>query len=44
MHSGPDRGVGGYRDARVTKFGETLVLPDPVGIELDTEILKNYVR
>jgi Uma2 family endonuclease len=44
VHSGPDRQVGGYRDARVTKFGETLVLPDPVGIELDTEILKNYVR
>lgn len=44
VHSSPDRQVGGYRDARVTKFGETLVLPDPVGIELDTEILKNYVR
>ncbi|WP_432132668.1 Uma2 family endonuclease [Streptomyces tendae] len=44
VHSGPDRRVGGYRHARVTKFGETLVLPDPVGIELDTEILKNYVR
>ncbi len=44
VHGGPDRGVGGYRHARVTKFGETLVLPDPVGIELDTEILKNYVR
>ncbi|MGW5787097.1 Uma2 family endonuclease [Streptomyces sp. NPDC003757] len=44
VHSSPDRQVGGYRDARVTKFGETLVLPDPVGITLDTEILKNYVR
>ncbi|MEU9067320.1 Uma2 family endonuclease [Streptomyces sp. NPDC048109] len=44
VHSSPDRQVGGYRAARVTKFGETLVLPDPVGIELDTEILKNYVR
>ncbi|AQS68820.1 Uma2 family endonuclease [Streptomyces pactum] len=44
VHSSPDRRVGGYRDARVTKFGETLVLPDPVGIELDTEILKSYVR
>ncbi|MDI6515099.1 Uma2 family endonuclease [Streptomyces coelicoflavus] len=44
VHSGPDRRVGGYRDARVTTFGETLVLPDPVGIELDTGILKDYVR
>ncbi|MFB6553673.1 Uma2 family endonuclease [Streptomyces sp. NPDC056405] len=44
VHSGPDRQVDGYRVARVTKFGETLVLPDPVGIELDTEILKSYVR
>ncbi|WP_411100146.1 Uma2 family endonuclease [Streptomyces sp. x-45] len=44
VHGGPDRRVGGYRDARVTKFGETLVLPDPVGITLDTEVLKNYVR
>ncbi|MET8905114.1 MULTISPECIES: Uma2 family endonuclease [unclassified Streptomyces] len=44
VHSRPDRRVGGYRDIRLTDFGETLVLPDPVGIELDTEILKNYVR
>ncbi|MGW7279755.1 Uma2 family endonuclease [Streptomyces sp. NPDC054844] len=44
VRSSPDRQVGGYRDARVTKFGETLVLPDPVGIELDTEMLKSYVR
>lgn len=44
VHSSPDRQVGGYRVSRVTKFGETVVLPDPVGIELDTEILGNYVR
>ncbi|MFE0823545.1 Uma2 family endonuclease [Streptomyces sp. NPDC058847] len=44
VHSSPDRRVGGYRDARVTKFGETLVLPDPIGIGLDTEILKSHVR
>lgn len=44
VHSRPDRRVGGYRDIRLTDFGETAVLPDPVGIELDTEILKNYVR
>lgn len=35
---------GGYRVTRTAKFGERLVLPEPVGIELDTEELKNYVR
>ncbi|MFJ3778673.1 Uma2 family endonuclease [Streptomyces sp. NPDC090075] len=44
VHSNPDRQVGGYRDIRTSKFGETVALPDPIGIELDTEILKNYVR
>ncbi|MFJ3797829.1 Uma2 family endonuclease [Streptomyces sp. NPDC090088] len=44
VHSNPDRRVGGYRDIRTSKFGETVALPDPMGIELDTEILKNYVR
>ncbi|MGC9500610.1 Uma2 family endonuclease [Streptomyces sp. WG7] len=44
VRSSPDRRVGGYRSIRVAKFGETVPLPDPVGIELDTEILKTYVR
>ncbi|MER7916864.1 MULTISPECIES: Uma2 family endonuclease [unclassified Streptomyces] len=44
VHSGPDRQVGGYRDLHVAKFGEKVSLPGPVGFELDTEILKNYVR
>ncbi|MFE0804048.1 Uma2 family endonuclease [Streptomyces sp. NPDC058812] len=44
VRSSPDRQVGGYRVAHVAKFGETVALPDPLGIELDTEILKNYVR
>ncbi|WP_060884101.1 Uma2 family endonuclease [Streptomyces caniscabiei] len=44
VHSGPDPLVGGYRHARIAKFGETVSLPGPVGIELDTEILTNYVR
>lgn len=44
VHSSPDRRVGGYRDVRVAKFGETVALPAPVGIELDTETLKSYVR
>ncbi|MGY1499086.1 Uma2 family endonuclease [Streptomyces sp. QTS52] len=44
VHSSPDRKVGGYRDIRTAKFGEKVLLPDPIGIELDTEIRKNYVR
>ncbi|MDN3262212.1 Uma2 family endonuclease [Streptomyces sp. CSDS2] len=44
VHSGPDRQIGGYRDVHTAKFGEKVVLPDPMGIELDTEILKDYVR
>ncbi|MFI1354797.1 Uma2 family endonuclease [Streptomyces sp. NPDC020898] len=44
VHSSPDRKVGGYRDIHTAKFGEKVLLPDPIGIELDTEILKNYVR
>ncbi|MGK9459764.1 Uma2 family endonuclease [Streptomyces sp. G6] len=44
VHSHPDRQVGGYRHVRVAKFGETVILPDPVGIQLDTEVLKTYVR
>ncbi|MGW8395709.1 Uma2 family endonuclease [Streptomyces lydicus] len=38
----PDRGC--YLDVHRAPFGEQVVLPDPVGITLDTEILKNYVR
>ncbi|MBC2906595.1 Uma2 family endonuclease [Streptomyces cupreus] len=44
VHSSPDRKVGGYRAANTAKLGEKVLLPDPIGIELDTEILKNYVR
>lgn len=44
VHSSPDREIGGYRAAHTAKFGEKVLLPAPVGIELDTEILKNYVR
>ncbi|NGO77789.1 Uma2 family endonuclease [Streptomyces sp. YC504] len=43
LHSGPDPD-GGYRDTHKVKFGGQLTIPDPVGITLDTEILKNYVR
>ncbi|GGR69499.1 MULTISPECIES: Uma2 family endonuclease [Streptomyces] len=44
VHSGPDRRIGGYRDVHTSKFGEKVALPGPMGIELDTEILENYVR
>ncbi|MFQ3556855.1 Uma2 family endonuclease [Streptomyces gramineus] len=44
VHSGPDRQIGGYRTVQTAKFGESVILPAPMGIELDTEILNNYVR
>ncbi|GAA2119282.1 Uma2 family endonuclease [Streptomyces synnematoformans] len=34
----------GYRDIHSVEFGARVTLPKPVGIELDTEELKNYVR
>ncbi|MEV6105440.1 Uma2 family endonuclease [Streptomyces sp. NPDC051940] len=39
-----DPGPDGYRDAHSVKFGATLSLPEPIGIELDTERLKDHVR
>ncbi|MGW1539141.1 Uma2 family endonuclease [Streptomyces sp. NPDC002309] len=42
LHSDPDPGVG-YRNSRTVPFGAVLLLPDPLGIELDTEKLKQYV-
>ncbi|MFE3329328.1 Uma2 family endonuclease [Streptomyces sp. NPDC059176] len=45
VHSDPDPESGrGYRDVHKVAFGATVALPDPVGIELDTDVLKNYVR
>lgn len=44
VHSTPDRVAGAYRDQHMVPFGERILIPDPVGIELDTEILNNYVR
>ncbi|MFD5031849.1 Uma2 family endonuclease [Streptomyces sp. NPDC058220] len=42
VHSDP--GADGYRFRQTADFGAKLTLPDPVGIELDTEALKKYVR
>ncbi|MFE1961440.1 Uma2 family endonuclease [Streptomyces sp. NPDC059479] len=42
VHSDP--ATDGYRDRHVVDFGMKVMLPDPVGIELDTEELKNFVR
>lgn len=42
VHSDPDL-EDGYRDIHVVRLGGQAVLPDPVGIELDTEDLKKYV-
>lgn len=44
VHSGPDQEGARYRDVHTSRFGEKVKVPEPVGIELDTEILKNYVR
>ncbi|MDC0767525.1 Uma2 family endonuclease [Streptomyces sp. HD] len=42
VHSDPDL-EDGYRDIHVVRLGGKVILPDPVGIELDTEELKQYV-
>ncbi|GHF47442.1 hypothetical protein GCM10010504_14340 [Streptomyces griseus] len=42
VHSQPD-GVR-YEQVVTVPYGKTVTLPDPVGIELDTEPLKNWVR
>ncbi|MFE6623830.1 Uma2 family endonuclease [Streptomyces sp. NPDC057740] len=42
VHSDPDV-EDGYRDIHVVRLGGKVTLPDPVGSELDTEELKQYV-
>ncbi|MER6565348.1 Uma2 family endonuclease [Streptomyces sp. NPDC001093] len=42
LFSDPDRGVG-YRTTHKEAFGAKLLVPQPLGIELDTEKLKQYV-
>ncbi|MGW1877805.1 Uma2 family endonuclease [Streptomyces sp. NPDC001975] len=42
VHSDPDP-EDGYRDIHVVKLGAKVTLPDPVGIELDTEELRDYL-
>ncbi|MEV6168137.1 Uma2 family endonuclease [Streptomyces sp. NPDC051954] len=42
LYSDPDPEVG-YRELRNVPFGDRLLLPEPLGIELDTEKLKEYV-
>ncbi|MGS2588884.1 Uma2 family endonuclease [Streptomyces hebeiensis] len=42
VHSDPT--PDGYGYLQVADFGKKVTVPDPVGIELDTEELKNYVR
>ncbi|MFW6691910.1 Uma2 family endonuclease [Streptomyces sp. MAR4 CNX-425] len=43
VHTNPDAERGCYLDTHRAPFGEEVTLPDPVGITLDTDILKNYV-
>ncbi|MGH4028343.1 Uma2 family endonuclease [Actinomycetota bacterium Odt1-20B] len=42
VHSQPDGGR--YEQVMTLPFGKDVTLPDPVGITLDTEPLKNWVR
>ncbi|MFD4261808.1 Uma2 family endonuclease [Streptomyces sp. NPDC058534] len=42
VHSRPDGGR--YETVQTLPFGKEVVLPEPVGIALDTEPLKNWVR
>ncbi|MBC2903609.1 Uma2 family endonuclease [Streptomyces cupreus] len=42
VHSNPNPEFG-YQDIHVARLGDRFALPDPVGIELDTEELKQYV-
>ncbi|WP_030751348.1 Uma2 family endonuclease [Streptomyces sp. NRRL F-5135] len=42
VHSDPSGDGYGFR--QVADFGKKVMLPDPVGIEFDTEALKKYVR
>jgi Uma2 family endonuclease len=41
VHTDPDP-EDGYRDIHVIRLGGKVALPNPVGIELDTEELKQY--
>ncbi|WP_413115395.1 Uma2 family endonuclease [Streptomyces sp. CY1] len=44
VHTNPDPKSACYLDIHRAPFGERVALPDPVGITLDTDTLKNYVR
>jgi Uma2 family endonuclease len=44
VFSAPDPEGTGYRDRHTVAFGMMLALPPPVGFDLETDILKNYVR
>jgi Uma2 family endonuclease len=41
VYSDPDPEIG-YRGIHTVKFGDRVTLPDPVGIDIDTEELKAY--
>lgn len=44
VHTNPSQEAGRYRDLHTASFGEQVDIPDPVGISLETEPLKRYVR
>nr|WP_224290800.1 Uma2 family endonuclease [Streptomyces olivaceus] len=44
VHSGPDADAGRYETVRTLPFGQVVALPEPVGIVLETEPLKDWGR
>ncbi|MFD8377869.1 Uma2 family endonuclease [Streptomyces sp. NPDC059679] len=44
VHTNPDPKSGCYLDIHRAPFGEQVVITEPVGITLDTDVLKAYVR
>lgn len=44
VHTDPDPESSRYREAHNVAFGGVVTIPDPVGMQLDTEHLKQYVR
>ena len=44
VHTNPSPKSGCYLDIHRAPFGEQVVIPEPVGITLDTDVLKSYIR
>lgn len=44
VFSNPDEHAARYRDTHTGRFGQSIAIPDPVGIVLQTDEPKDYVR